>query len=108
MCHLGEVSRAGFYRSLQERQALEEDMEDTFGDSEPSAGTSRRYGYRRIAAELRRQGMRMNHKRVARMLREDNSLGIQPKALVPTTHSAQRLEVLLNLARRLTALTYIR
>ena len=34
MCHLGEVSRAGFYRSLQERQALEEDMEDSLGEGE--------------------------------------------------------------------------
>ncbi len=31
-----------------------------------------RYGYRRITAELRRQGMPVNHKRVARLLREDN------------------------------------
>ncbi len=27
MCQLAGVSRAGFYRSLQERQAIEEDME---------------------------------------------------------------------------------
>ena len=83
-------------------------MEDTFGDSETSAGTSRRYGYRRIAAELRRQGMRMNHKRVARLLREDNLLGIQPKAFVTTTDSAHELEVFLNLARRMADITYIR
>ena len=30
-----------------------------------------RYGYRRITAELRRRGMLVNHKRVARMMRED-------------------------------------
>jgi transposase InsO family protein len=30
----------------------------------------RRYGYRRVTAELRRQGMAVNHKRVARILRE--------------------------------------
>jgi HTH-like domain len=32
-----------------------------------------RYGYRRIAAERRR---RVNHKRVARIMREDNLLGV--------------------------------
>ncbi len=27
MCHLAQVSRAGFYRSLQERMPVEEEME---------------------------------------------------------------------------------
>ena len=36
----------------------------------------RRYGYRRIAAELRRRGMVVNHKRVARIMREDNWLAV--------------------------------
>ena len=31
-----------------------------------------RYGYRRMTAELRRQGMLVNHKRVARIMRDDN------------------------------------
>ena len=38
----------------------------------------RRYGYRRITAELHRRGMPVNHKRVARIMREDNLLGMQP------------------------------
>ena len=61
----------------------------------------RRYGYRRITAELRRQGLRVNHKRVARILREDNLLAIQPRAFVVTSDSQHELEVYLNLARRL-------
>jgi len=31
----------------------------------------RRYGYRRISAELRRRGMLANHKRVAAFMREE-------------------------------------
>ena len=31
----------------------------------------RRYGYRRITAELHRREMQVNHKRVARIMRED-------------------------------------
>ncbi len=31
-----------------------------------------RYGYRRAAAELRRRGLVVNRKRVARLMREDN------------------------------------
>ena len=61
----------------------------------------RRYGYRRITAELRRRGMLVNHKRVARILREDNLLGVQPRAFVVTTDSDHELEVFLNLARRM-------
>jgi len=34
----------------------------------------RRYGYRRIAAELRRRGMPVNHKRVMRLMAEDDLL----------------------------------
>jgi transposase InsO family protein len=62
----------------------------------------RRYGYRRITAELRRRGLLVNHKRVARMMREDNLLAVQPKAFVVTTDAAHPLEVFLNLARRMT------
>src|ERR1700733_7759894 len=61
----------------------------------------RRYGYRRITAELHHRGMRVNHKRVARIMREDNLLGMQPKQFVVTTHSNHKLEIYLNLAGRM-------
>ena len=61
----------------------------------------RRYGYRRITAELRRRGMLVNHKRVLRILREDNLLAVQPRAFVVTTDSDHEFEVYLNLARRM-------
>jgi len=62
----------------------------------------RRYGYRRITAELRRRGLLVNHKRVARLMREDNLLAVQPRAFVVTTESDPHLDVYLNLARRMT------
>jgi transposase InsO family protein len=61
----------------------------------------RRYGYRRITAELHRRGMQVNHKRVARIMREDNLLGVQPKLFVVTTNSNHKLEIYLNLASRM-------
>ncbi|MGA2653684.1 MAG: IS3 family transposase [Terracidiphilus sp.] len=61
----------------------------------------RRYGYRRVTAELRRCGMPVNHERAARIMREDNLLAIQPKVFVNTTDSDHALEVYLNLARRI-------
>ena len=54
-----------------------------------------------ITAELRRRGMLVNHKRVARIMREDNLLAVQPRAFVVTTDSDHELEVYLNLARRM-------
>ena len=45
--------------------------------------------------------MVVNHKRVARIMREDNWLGVQPRQFVVTTKSDHKLEVYLNLARRL-------
>jgi transposase InsO family protein len=62
----------------------------------------RRYGYRRITAELRRRGLLVNHKRVVRLMREDNLLAVQPRAFVVTTDAQHDLEVYLNLAHRLT------
>ena len=43
----------------------------------------------------------MNHKRVARLMREDNLLAGQPKAFVVTTDSDHNLEIYLNLASRM-------
>ena len=52
--------------------------------------------------ELRRRGLLVNHKRVARLMREDNLLAVQPRAFVVTTDAQHDLEVYLNLAGRLT------
>ena len=101
MCQLARVSRAGFYRSLQEQEPVEEDMEVRSAIQKIFAEHKRRYGYRRVSAELRRRGMMVNHKRVARLMREDNLLAVQPRAFIVTTDSDHDLEVYLNLASRM-------
>ena len=101
MCQLAGVSRAGFYRSLQGRAPVEEDMEVRSVIQQIAVEHRRRYGYRRISAELRRRGMRVNHKRVLRIIREDNLLAVQPRAFVVTTDSDHEFEVYLNLASRM-------
>src|SRR5258705_7712889 len=45
--------------------------------------------------------MPVNHKRVARIMQEDNLLGMQPERFVVTTNSNHKLEIYLNLARRM-------
>jgi len=101
MCYLAQVSRAGFYRSLAEQMPVEEEMEVRSAIQQIALEHRRRYGYRRIAAELRRRGMLVNHKRVSRIMREDNLLAAQPRAFVVTTDSHHELEVYLNLASRM-------
>jgi transposase InsO family protein len=101
MCYLAQVSRAGFYRSLAEQMPVEEEMEVRSAIQRIAVEHRRRYGYRRITVELRRRGMLVNHKRVARIMREDNLLGVQPRAFVVTTDSDHELEVYLNLANRM-------
>ena len=57
MCYLAQVSRAGFYRSLAEQMPAEEEMEVRSAIQQIALAHRRRYGYRRITAELRRCGM---------------------------------------------------
>jgi putative transposase len=101
MCQLAEVSRASFYRSLQEQAPVEESMQVQSAIQEIALQNRRRYGSRRITAALRRRGMIVNRKRVQRIMREDNLLAIQPRSFVTTTDSGHELEVYLNLARRM-------
>jgi transposase InsO family protein len=101
MCQLVSVSRRSFYRSLKEQQPAEEEMEVRSVIQQIALEHRRRYGYRRITAELHRRGMQINHKRVVRIMREDNLLGMQPKRFVVTTNSNHKLEVYLNLAGRM-------
>ena len=79
------------------------------------------YGYRRVTAQLRRDGWQVNHKRVLRLMREAGLLCRQKRRWTRTTDSKHGLRVYPNLLadrgwRRLTApnqawladLTYIR
>ena len=101
MCYLAQVSRAGFYRSFRKNRPDEEEMEVRSAIQQVVIEHRRRYGYRRVAAELRRRGMVVNHKRVLRLMREDNLLAVQPRAFKVTTDSNHDLEVYLNLADRM-------
>jgi putative transposase len=63
----------------------------------------RAYGYRRIGALLRREGRVINHKRLVKIMRDDNLLCLRKPAFRPaTTDSNHRWRVWPNLARRMT------
>jgi transposase InsO family protein len=62
----------------------------------------RRYGYRRVLVEVRRRGMVVNHKRVLRIMREDNLLAIRYRKFILTTDAQHDCQVNVNLAARVT------
>jgi putative transposase len=68
LCELARVSRASFYRSLKERRPAEEETEVRSAIQQIALEHRRRYGYRRISAELRRRGMQVNQDHVRKQL----------------------------------------
>ncbi len=71
MCRLGRVSRAGLYRFDPERERPDDTL-DLRNEMQRIALEFPCYGRPRITAELKRRGWKVNHKRVARIMREDN------------------------------------
>jgi transposase InsO family protein len=88
MCRIGEVSRAGYYRSWKTTKPREE--ETALRDQlQKIALSNRHYGYRRIGVMLRREGWQANNKRVLRLMRADNLLCLRKSAFVPPTTDSQ-------------------
>jgi putative transposase len=101
MCELLGVSRASYYRHWQVAAPRQEETElrDTM---QRLALAHRHYGYRRVGVLLRQQGFVVNHKRLLRLMGEDNLLCLRRRAFVPmTTQSDHRWAVVPNLVRAL-------
>jgi len=60
-----------------------------------------RYGYRRMTAQLRREGFQVNHKRVLRLMRASNLLCQMKRRFVRTTDSGHDLPLYPNLSKEL-------
>ena len=98
MVELGRVSRSGFYRfdgDAKPGLATDMDLRDTI---QRIALQWPSYGRPRITEELRRQGWRVNPKRVYRILREDNLLCVRKRKFVLTTDSNHDRKIYPNLA----------
>ena len=101
MCALAGVSRSGFYRFPPDPAGPDRNMKlrdaiQRIALEFPS------YGWPRMTAELRRRGWAVNHKRVYRLMRQDNLLCLRRRKFVVTTDSGHGLPVYPNLARTLT------
>ncbi|WP_292331137.1 IS3 family transposase [Mesorhizobium sp.] len=74
MCTLASVSRAGYYRHLQASAPRQEETYVRDAIQRIALANRFSYGYRRITWQLRREGLVVNHKRVLRLMGEDNLL----------------------------------
>lgn len=102
MCFVAAVSRAGYYRQWEQSEPEEAEMGVRAEMQKIVLAHRRRYGYRRVTAELHRQGMKVNHKRVLRIMRSDNLLAVRRRKYILTTDSRHNYQVAVNLAARMT------
>lgn len=93
LCELFEVSRSWYYEHLKQpeddaeeialRDRIEEIMLEFAG-----------YGYRRVTHALAREGWRVNHKRVLRIMQEESLLcHLKKRFVIATTNSRHRFPV---------------
>jgi len=102
MCTPAAVSRASYYRFFAPGADTDEEGSRLRDAIQRATIESRQYGYRRVTHALRAQGWEVNHKRVARLMREDGLLAIRKRRCLPqTTDSKHDFEVAINVARRL-------
>jgi transposase InsO family protein len=100
LCEIAGVSRAGYYRFQRrgESSAVSMDLRNVI---QQIALRWPAYGYRRVHAELVRQGWRINHKRILRLMRVDNLLCVRQRKFILTTNSRHGLPIYPNLVKGL-------
>jgi putative transposase len=101
ICQALGLSRAPYYRWKEVGPQPDQDME-LRAQVQEIALEMPAYGYRRITHALRRRGVPVNHKRVLRVMREDNLLRLRKRAFVRTTDSTHLFVVYPNLLPELT------
>jgi transposase InsO family protein len=99
-CRLAGVSRAGYYRQWEEHEPRQSDV--ALRDAIHKITIENRcLGYRRVKRELKKQDWEVNHKRVLRLMREDNLLALRKRRYVLTTGSRHPFAIYPNLVPRL-------
>ncbi len=86
MCAALDIARADYYRYHCSQSESDDELE-LRDQIQRLALEMSAYGYRRITHELRRRGVVVNHKRVLRLMREDNLLCLRKKSFTRTTDS---------------------
>jgi len=100
LCGALDLARSDYYRLRAGREEIEGDLKLRDAIQRVALAWPT-YGYRRIQRELARNGHEVNHKRVLRLMREDNLLCLRKRRFVRTTDSSHGLAIYPNLARSL-------
>jgi len=99
LCRLAGVSRAGYYRFWRRSAPRQHDTTVRDAIQRLALANGRHRGYRLITFQLQQEGLVVNHKRVLRLMRQDNLLCLRKRAFVPpTTDSKHGWPVVPNLA----------
>jgi putative transposase len=101
-CQALEVSRSGYYKWRKQPEiVLYENSEnmDLKDQIQEIALEFPGYGYRRITVELQNRSNAVNHKRVLKLMRQDNLLCLKKKFKPVTTDSSHGLPVYPNLLK---------
>ena len=94
LCSALGVSRSGYYDWLNRRDAPPPKKETELkGQIYKIVLEFPGYGYRRVTKELKRRDYLVNHKRVLRLMREENLLCRRNKRIFRTTDSSHNLPV---------------
>ena len=100
LCQITGLSRAGYYRFRRRHESRQAGM-TLRNQIQHIALRWPAYGYRRVHAELVRQGWKINHKRVLRLMRSDNLLCVRRRKFLFTTDSRHGLPIYPNLVEGL-------
>ncbi len=92
MCLALGVDRSSYYRLVRPREDNPEEGHSRELVREVFFRNSRRYGSRRVEAELKAEGVEMGRHRIRRIMKAEGLRAIQPRSFVPrTTDSGHNL-----------------
>jgi putative transposase len=101
LCRLAGLPRSSYYRSIADHE--DETRDHVVQEAIQAICLKHKYyGYRRVTAVLRRQDHVVNHKKVLRLMREDNLLALRRTPfLVPSQGKPETFMIVPNLIRGL-------
>ncbi len=85
LCEVVNVDRSSYYRALQRDAQTDHKSPDAASVAKVFWRHSRRYGARRIEAELKAEGVVIGRHRIRKLMREQGLRAIQPRSFVPRT-----------------------
>lgn len=101
MCTLLGISASAYYAWARNGTGAQDKDAALIKKIERVAAEFKSYGYRRVTAELKRQGSLVNHKRMLRIMKERGLIKQRKRAYVATTDSAHEYCIYPNLTKGL-------